>query len=63
MSRNRLTQGWRKKTLEKLDPVEAVMAEMRDYWPLTLRQIYYQLVAACSSRLKNGGRCKNSVIT
>ena len=59
MSRNCLTQGWRKKTLEKLDRVEA---EMRDYWPLTLRQIYYQLVAACSSRLKNGGRCKNSVI-
>ena len=46
MSRNRRTEDWRPKTLEKLERVWFIMDAMRDYWPLTLRQIYYQLVVA-----------------
>ena len=32
------------KTLELLDQVQAVLSEYRDYWPLTIRQIFYRLV-------------------
>ena len=33
------------KSLEFLEVVIHVIEELRPYWPLTLRQIYYQLVA------------------
>lgn len=36
----------RKKTQTYLNNVLEVMNSLREYWPLTLRQVYYQLVAA-----------------
>jgi len=36
----------REKTRTYLDTVIKTIESMRDYWPLTLRQVYYQLVAA-----------------
>jgi len=36
----------RQSTLEYRRQVQGVIEEFRDYWPLTLRQVYYQLVAA-----------------
>jgi hypothetical protein len=38
--------GWSKSTLAYLERVIEVLDELTDYWPLTLRQVYYQLVAA-----------------
>ncbi len=38
--------GWTKKADAELARVESILEDLRDYWPLTLRQIYYQLVAA-----------------
>ena len=38
--------GWQKGTLEFLRQVQQILEGLRDYWPLTLRQVYYQLVAA-----------------
>jgi len=38
--------GWTKSTLAMLEKVRDVIEELRDFWPLTLRQIYYQLVGA-----------------
>jgi len=35
---------WTKKKLNKLNMVQEVLGEFQDYKPLTLRQIYYQLV-------------------
>lgn len=35
---------WTEHQLEKLDKVKAVLKELEDYKPLTLRQVYYQLV-------------------
>ena len=37
--------GWSTDALEYLRQVQAVLDELRAYWPLTLRQVYYQLVA------------------
>ena len=37
--------GWTKTSLEYLAKVQATLDELRGYWPLTLRQVYYQLVA------------------
>jgi len=34
------------KSLETVHAVQNIIEELNDYWPLTLRQIYYQLVAA-----------------
>jgi hypothetical protein len=42
--RNRST--WTPKTLAYLQRVQGVLEELEDYWPLTLRQVYYRLVAA-----------------
>jgi len=42
MARRRFT--WTKKQLDKLNKVIEVLSELNDYKPLTLRQIYYQLV-------------------
>ena len=39
-------RGKSKKTLYIQEKVIEVTEELRDYWPLTLRQIYYRLVAA-----------------
>lgn len=36
---------WTNKQKAKLEKVKAVLASLRNYWPLTLRQVYYQLVA------------------
>jgi len=36
--------NWTEKQLDKLNKVKAVLEELSDYIPLTLRQIYYQLV-------------------
>jgi hypothetical protein len=38
--------SWTSKRLEQADQVKEVTDELREYWPLTLRQIYYRLVAA-----------------
>ena len=38
--------GWTAKAVEYLRQVQRILEELRDYWPLTLRQVYYQLVAA-----------------
>lgn len=43
-SRNR--GGWTKKSLDYLEQVKETINRLKSYWPLTLRQIYYQLVAA-----------------
>lgn len=43
MSRNRC--GWSARSEDYLEEVKVVLQEMRSYWPLTLRQVYYQLVA------------------
>jgi len=37
--------NWTSKQKDKLDKVNAVLNNLRDYWPLTLRQVYYQLVS------------------
>lgn len=42
--RNRGT--WTNAKLAYLDEVKDVLDNLRGYWPLTLRQVYYQLVAA-----------------
>ena len=36
---------WTDKQMAKLAAVKATLKELRDYWPLTLRQVYYQLVS------------------
>ena len=36
---------WTNKQKDKLDKVNAVLNNLRNYWPLTLRQVYYQLVS------------------
>ncbi len=43
IARNR--GGWTASARERLDVVRGVLHGLRPYWPLTLRQVYYQLVA------------------
>jgi hypothetical protein len=38
--------AWTDKSTGYLDQVRAVLERLADYWPLTLRQVFYQLVAA-----------------
>jgi hypothetical protein len=38
--------GWSKDSLAYVERVNAILDGLRDYWPLTLRQVYYQLVAS-----------------
>lgn len=38
--------GWTAESRKRLGQVQRILDELRDYWPLTLRQVYYQLVAA-----------------
>ncbi|MGV8119502.1 MAG: hypothetical protein AB2L14_07020 [Candidatus Xenobiia bacterium LiM19] len=38
--------GWSKEALQYVDRVNEILAGLQGYWPLTLRQVYYQLVAA-----------------
>ncbi len=38
--------GWTSTSLDYIKRVQEVIEGLRDYWPLTLRQVYYQLVAA-----------------
>jgi hypothetical protein len=46
MKRNgRNRGGWSKASLAYLENVRTVLDGLADYWPLTLRQVYYQLVA------------------
>ena len=44
MSRNR--GGWTGSAVDYLEQVHEILTELKEYWPLTLRQVYYQLVAA-----------------
>ncbi len=37
---------WARKSLAYIEPVLHVIEGLREYWPLTLRQVYYQLVSA-----------------
>jgi len=37
--------SWTNKQEVKLEKVKAVLNSLRNYWPLTLRQVYYQLVS------------------
>jgi len=37
--------GWTKDSLAYVERVNGVLDGLRGYWPLTLRQVYYQLVA------------------
>lgn len=46
MARTRMDDKWKAETLEFLGEVKEVIDGLRQYWPLTLRQVYYQLVAA-----------------
>lgn len=39
-------RNWTTSSLAYLERAKQVMADLSDYWPLTLRQIYYQLVGA-----------------
>ena len=36
--------GWTSPALEYLGKIQAILENFKEYWPLTLRQIYYQLV-------------------
>jgi len=36
---------WTKLQMSRAEKVKAVVTDLRQYWPLTLRQIYYQLVS------------------
>jgi len=38
--------AWRKKTWELFERIQEVLTGLRRYWPLTVRQVYYQLVQA-----------------
>jgi hypothetical protein len=38
--------GWTKRAEAELAGIRAVLADLADYWPVTLRQVYYRLVAA-----------------
>ena len=42
--KNRHESGWSRKGEEYLSQIIEVISGLREYWPLTLRQIYYQLV-------------------
>jgi hypothetical protein len=37
---------WNKRNLSRSDDIKEVMDEIRDYWPLTERQIYYRLISS-----------------
>ena len=37
--------NWTQKQIDKLAQVQIILDELQDYLPLTLRQIYYQLVS------------------
>lgn len=41
----RRSWNWTNKQRAKLGKVKAVLENLRNYWPLTLRQVYYQLVS------------------
>ncbi len=38
--------AWTQAKVEYLSLVSTILDDLRPYWPLTLRQVYYQLVAA-----------------
>ena len=38
--------GWTPRAKSELARIQAVLEALAEYWPLTLRQVYYQLVAA-----------------
>ena len=46
MARNRRTETFSAKSLALIERVNDVIEDLHRFWPLTLRQIYYQLVAA-----------------
>ena len=41
----RHTEGWSRPTQKWLDLAKPVIEDLCEYWPLTLRQVFYQLVA------------------
>lgn len=43
---NRNRHGWSKGSLKYLDKVRETLEGLTDYWPLTLRQVYYSLVSS-----------------
>ncbi|HUT13528.1 MAG TPA: hypothetical protein VMY42_23775 [Thermoguttaceae bacterium] len=46
MVRSRATSEWNKATARYVERLQGVLEDLEGYWPLTLRQVYYQLVAA-----------------
>lgn len=44
-SSNRRSWNWTDKQLTRLDEVKRILNDLKEYWPLTLRQLYYQLVS------------------
>jgi len=44
--RHRNRGGWTEKSLQYVHQVKELIDEFSGYWPLTLRQVYYQLVSA-----------------
>ncbi len=42
--------SWTTGKLRYLEQVRRVLDELEDYWPLTLRQVYYQLVEEATKR-------------
>lgn len=46
MKTNRRRWAWTNYRRNQADLVLEVVFHLKDYWPLTLRQIYYRLVAA-----------------
>jgi hypothetical protein len=43
---SRCRGGWSAKSLAFLEHVQEVLHQLESYWPLTLRQVYYRLVAS-----------------
>jgi hypothetical protein len=44
-TKTRHQNTWRKSTWEYVEPIKAILDDLSEFWPLTLRQVYYQLVA------------------
>jgi hypothetical protein len=45
-NKNRNRGGWSKESIIYLEQIKKILNDLENYWPLTLRQIYYQLVSS-----------------
>ena len=61
--RDRTQTTWRKKTFELWEHcIYPVIDELQEYWPLTVRQIHYQLVSKFPERYPNNTPSYNKLI-